>query len=300
MEIISKDVKKVYKIKSGLFKTKKLEVVKCLNYTIKQGEIIALMGMASSGKSTVVNLLSGRDLPTNGKIYVDGEVDYKRLKECCETISDLRSKKLLVNESVYNNLMAYGNKLRIDSFDIEKRIVELRDALELEKVINKKISELNELDEIKVRVAVSMLNNPMVVFFDNALIGLNPIIKNTLLKILKRINKEFKTTIVIASVDLMDIEKICKRVSVVQNGEIVLDGDFDSIKDKYWNEKNVSIIFNKSFNAPKGDFEILEMSDYFLKIRVDFSKCDFASLIKQFDINTIIDISISSSSLVNF
>ena len=83
---------------------------------------------------------------------------------------------------------------------------------------------MDEFDVIRLNVAISMLNNPFVLYFDNALMGLNQIVKSMLLKMLKRINKEFKTTIVIASVDLMDIEKICKRVSVVQNGKIVADG----------------------------------------------------------------------------
>jgi len=294
MEIISKDVRKVFKIKNGLFKHRKLEVVKDLDLVIKQGDIMALMGKAHSGKSTIINLLSGKEIPSSGKIYVDGEVDYKKLKNSCEIIHDFHKRKLFGHESVYNNLVSFGNKFKIDHFEMEKKIVELRDVLELDKVINKKINELNELEKIKLNIAISMLKNPCILFFDDALINFDIIIKNSVLKILKRLNKEFKTTIVIASVDLMDIEKICKRVAIVQEGKIVVDDDFDSVKKKYWNEKNVSIIFNRSFNVPKGDFDIVEISDYFLKIKIDFNRCDFATLINQFDINTIIDINISN------
>ena len=294
MEISSFKVNKVYKINKSIFSYKKIEVVKNLNYVINQGEIIALMGMASSGKSTIVNLLSGREAPTSGKIFVDGELNYKKLKESCEIIDNFQKNKLLLNESVYNNLVYFGNKFKIASLDIEKKIVDLRDVLELDKVINKKVNDLDEIEKVKLNVAIKMLKNPMVVFFDNALVDLPSVIKSLILKLLKRINKEFKTTIVIASLDLMDIEKICKRVSIVQNGEIVLDGDFEDIKKKYWNEKIVTITFNKSYNFPKGEFEILEISDYFLKIKIDFEKCDFATLINQFDVNTIVDINIGN------
>jgi len=294
MKVTSVGVKKIFKIKNKMFSYKKLEVVNNLNYEFKQGEIIAIMGASNSGKSTIVNLLSGRIRPSEGKIYVDDEFNYKKLKENSVIITDLHNKKLLNNESVYNNLVYFGNKCKIDALDIEKKIVELRDVLELEKVINKKVNELNELEEVKLNVAISLLKNPLVVYFDNALVNFDSVTKNMILKLLKRVNKEMKTTIVIASVDLMDIEKICKRVSVVQSGEIVIDDDFESVKKKYWNEKNVSITFNKSFNIPKGDFQIMENSDYFLKIKIDFDKFDFASLINQFDINTIIDINIAS------
>ena len=214
-------------------------------------------------------------------------------------ISDLHSERLLVNDSVYNNLVHFGIKLKLNDLDVEKKIIELRDVLEFEKIINKRINELNDLEKIKINLAINMLKGPSIVFFDNALIGLDSTIKNVLLKLLKRINKELKTTIVIASVDLMDIEKICKRVSVVQNGEIIVDGDFEEVKNKYWKDKIVSVTFNKSFNVPKGDFQIIENSDYFLKIKIDFSKFDFGALINQFDVNSIIDINISSVPLVN-
>lgn len=298
MEIICKDVKKSIKIKDGFLSYKTIDVLKDINYVIKQGEIIAIMGAASSGKSTLINVLSGKDKVSSGKIYVDGESSIKRLQEISEVINSFQVNKLNSNESVYNNLVEFGKKIKIDEYDIEKKIVDLKNVLDFEKVINKKISELDDVYKIKVNIAISMLKNPSVLYFDNALIGLDSITKNTILKLLKRVNKEFKTTIVVASIDLMDVEKICKRVSVIQNGKIVIDGDFESVKEKYWSEKLVAITFNKSFNIPKGNFEIIEMSDYFLKVKINFSKCDFSLFINQFDINTIIDINISSLPLV--
>ena len=107
-------------------------------------------------------------------------------------------------------------------------------------------------------------------------------------------NKEFKTTIVVSSGDLIDIEKICKRLTIIKDGEIIKDDSFEIVKEEFWNNKEVSIIFNKSYTIPKGDFEILENNEYLLRIKIDFKKCDFATLINQFDINTIIDINISN------
>lgn len=299
MEIVSENVKVCIRIKKGFFKYENIEVVKNLNYKIKQGEIVAVMGAASSGKSTLINLLSGKIKPKEGKIYIDNEVNYKKLRSVSEVINGFNLKKLISNDTVYNNLVMCGKKEGVNSFDIEKRIIDLRNVLELDKVINKKLSELDEVSKIKMSVAISMMKNPSIIYFDNALVGLNTITKNIILKLLKRINKEFKTTIVVASVDLMDIEKICKRVSVIQNGEIIIDGDFESVKEKYWKEKIVELTFNKTSNFPKGDFEIIEQSDYYLKIKIDFDKCDFASLIANFDVNTIVDINISNIPLVN-
>lgn len=300
MEIISKGVNKVYKVKKGLFKYQEISVIKDFNYKITQGEIIGLIGINNSGKSVTINLLSGRETPTSGKIYIDGEVDYKKLKDNCEIINDFNKWKLLASETIYNNLLHFGKKFKLNNLDVEKKITELRDIFEFDKIINKRIEELSFLDLVKLNISISMLRNPFVLFFDSALEDLDYVSKSTILKLLKRLNKEFKTTIVIASDDLMDIEKICKRISIIKKGKVVIDGEYECIKKEYLNHKIVSISFSKSFNVPKGDFTVVEASDYYVRIRIDFNKYDFASLINQFDINTIVDINISSDYLSRF
>lgn len=294
MEIVIKDVKKTYRIKKNLFKSIEMDVVKNFNYSIKQGEIIGIMGLSGSGKSTIIKLLSGKELPSEGKVLVNGEEDYNTLRNSCEIITDLENKKLLKNESVYNNLVYFGKKYKLDSLDVEKSISTLREIFELDKIINKKIIEITPLELIKVNITISMLKGVSVLFFDSSLSKLGAIERNIILKTLKRLNKEFKTTIVVSSGDLVDVEKICKRLTIIKDGEIIKDDSFEKVKDEFWNNKEVSIIFNKSYTIPKGDFEILENDEYLLRVKIDFKKCDFASLINQFDINTIVDINISN------
>ena len=143
MEIISENVYKTYKIKKGFFKSYYIKVVEGFDYVIKQGEIIGLLGTEGSGKSTLIKLLSGNVLPSRGKIFVDGEEDYKKLKDNCEIISDFKDRKLLENESVYNNLVYFGEKYKVDSFSVEKNISVYKEIFELDKVINRKVNDLS-------------------------------------------------------------------------------------------------------------------------------------------------------------
>lgn len=296
MEIISKNVGKVYKIKKGLFKTYEVDVVNGLNYTIKQGEIIGLLGAEASGKSTLIKLLSGNTLPSSGDVLIDGENDYKKLKNSCEIINDFSQKQLDLNETVYNNLVSFGNKNKLDSLDVEKNISTYREIFELEDSINKKISELNTLELIKVNLTRAMLKGVSVLFFDSSLAELGTIEKNVVLKLLKRLNKENKTTIVVGSNKLDDVEKICKRLTIINKGRVVKDGPFEELKKNLYNKKEIKITFNKTYSLPKGEFEVIEHDDYFLKIKINFEEFEFAKLINQFDINTIVDIGISNTS----
>ena len=297
MEIISKNVSKVYKIKKGLFKTYEVNVVNGLNYSIKQGEIIGLLGAEASGKSTFIKLLSGNILPTDGEILVDGEVDYKKLKNNCEIINDFNKSRLNDNETVYNNLVHFGAKNKLDEPTIEKNISTYRDIFELDDSINKKVCDLNSLELVKVNLTMSMLKGISTLFFDSSLADLGAVEKNVVLKLLKRLNKENKTTIIVGSSKVDDIEKICKRVTVINKGSIVKDGSFETLKTDLCNKKEIKITFNKTYSLPKGEFEVIEHEDYFLKIKIDFAKCDFANLITQFDVNTIVDIGISNTAI---
>ena len=270
MEIVSRGISKVYKIKKGLFRTYDLKVVENFDYCINQGDIIGLVGKESSGKSTLLNLLSGKLKPSSGDILVDGEINYKKLVENSEIVSDFKEKKLLSNSTVYNNLVYFGTKYKIDSLSVEKNISVFKEIFELEKIINKKISELSNLELVKVCLTISMLKNASVLFFDSALASLNVIEKNVVLKMLKRLNKEYKTTIVVSSNNLIDVEKICKRITIINKGKIIKDGLFEDLKKELFSNKEIRILFNKSYVYPKGEFDILEKSDYFLKIKVDF------------------------------
>lgn len=296
MKIIVDCVSKGYTLKEGLFKKKKISVLNGVTTHINQGEIIALMGEAKGGKSTLINLLSGRTRPDTGEVLINELNDIDMLRKSCAIIESFDN-KLSANESVYNNLVYSGKKLGMDELDIEKRIVDLKNVLDFEKIINSKISDLNEINLAKINLATYVLDYPAFIFIDEILDRLNVTSKMVILKDLKRLNKEFKTTIVIASEKIDDIEKICKRVIFVRDGDIIVDDDFDKVKEKYFLNKTVNITFNKSFNLPKGEFNVIETNDYSLVVEIDFNKCDFATLISQFDINTIVDISINTSAV---
>lgn len=295
MKIVSSNVCKEYVVKKGLLKKEIIESIKDFNYCINQGEIIGIIGEDNSGKSTIVNLLSGEDSPTRGEILIDGINDIENLRKSSSIIRDVYSFKLMENESVYNNLVLLGKKFKMSPLDVEKRIVDLKELFELDFIINKKIKDISSLDRAKINVAVAMLKKPLILYFDSSISNIDIVEKNIVLKLLKRLNKEFKTTVVICSDTVMDVAKICKRITLIKDGKIVRDDSLEEIKKDPINKKEVSLVFNKTYNVPKGSYEIIYKDDYLLRIRCDAKDFDFAKLISQFDINSIIDINIKDS-----
>jgi len=111
-------------------------------------------------------------------------------------------------------------------------------------------------------------------------------------------NKEYKTTIFLTSHDVGDIEKLCKRVIIVNNGEIVLDDSMENLKYNYLNKKIVEAKMNSKINLDDVDgINILKDKDYNLKLEVDLTKKTISDAIKLLDPDKIIDINISNTPL---
>lgn len=255
--------------------------IKYRDISIKQGEIL---GVISDDNSIFSDVNSFR--------FDDNYKSKRRVK----VIKKFSFKRFNVKDTVYNNFVRLNRKYRLSAFDIEKKIVELRDVFELDVILNKRVNELNNLEFMKVYIANLLIGNPEILVINKLFKNVYLVEKVIILKCLKRCNKELKTTIVLISDDFMDIEKICKRVICFKGNKVVDDNNLDNFKSKVGNEKIVSILFNKSFNCVKGDFEIIDASDYSFVVKVDFNKYSLMSLINEFDVNTIVDISVSSVS----
>jgi ABC-2 type transport system ATP-binding protein len=137
-----------------------------------------------------------------------------------------------------------------------------------------------------------------MLFFDEPTIGLDPIAKETLRKLIKKINKELKTTIFFTSHDVGDIEEVCKRVIIINNGKIVLDDSMRNLKYHHLNKKIVDVNLNNDVKLKEKDgIKVLKAKDTLYKIEVDMNKSTIEELLSLFKADDIQDITISSTPL---
>ena len=130
---------------------------------------------------------------------------------------------------------------------------------------------------------------------DEPTIGLDPVVKENIRVLIKRMNKEFKTTIFLTSHDVGDIEKLCKRVIIINDGQIVLDDSMENLKYHYLSKKIVEAKMKEKVNLDDEDgITILKDKGYNLKVEVDTTKRSVADAIKLLNPDNIIDINISN------
>ena len=305
---LSKDFK--VKLKSKGFKGslksiikpsyKTVKAVKNISFEVEKGEVIAFIGPNGAGKSTTIKMLTGILYPDKGDIKVLGIDPRKERKKLAYNIGTVFGQKeqLWMHLTPYDNFKFFGAIYDIPEYAVEKKIEELKQVFELEEFIDTPVRNLSLGQRIRCEIVASLIHEPSVLFLDEPTIGLDPVVKENIRTLIKRMNKEYKTTIFLTSHDISDIEKLCKRVIIINSGQVVLDDSMENLKYHYLNNKIVDVKMKEKVNLEDEDgITILKDKGYNLKIEVDTKKRSITDALKLLNPDNIIDINISNTPL---
>ena len=290
-------LKSIFKPK---YKVKK--AVSNLSLSIEKGEIVAFIGPNGAGKSTTIKMLTGILYPNKGSISVAGVspmTDRKKLAYKIGTVFG-QKEQLWTHLTPYDNFKFFGAIYDLKDYEIEKRINQLRETLELDEFIDTPVRNLSLGQRIRCEIAASLIHNPEILFLDEPTIGLDPVVKENIRVLIKRMNKEYGTTIFLTSHDVGDIEKLCKRVIIINDGKIVLDDSMQNLKYHYLNKKIIEVKMKEKVNLDDTDgIEILKDKGYNLKLSIDIEKKSVTDVIDMLNTDNIVDINISNEPLEN-
>ncbi len=298
--------KKKYKGKElwkHLFK-KKEKIIKNavdgVSFSVDEGESLAFIGPNGAGKSTTIKMLTGILYPTSGEISVLGLNPQKDRVKLSYQLGAVFGQKeqLWVHLSPYDNFLFFGSIYDLKREELKKNIDELVKLFEIEDILNQPVRSLSLGQRMKCEVVASLLHKPKLLLFDEPTIGLDPIAKETLRGLIKKINKELKTTILFTSHDVGDIEEVCKRVIIINNGKIVLDDSMKNLKYHYLNKKIVEVnLKTESDFVEREGIKVIKSNGKMFKIEVDMDKASIDQLLGLFKTENIQDITISSTPL---
>ncbi len=310
MKIIEvKNLNKKFKIKEkekgikgsikSIFKPKykTINAVDDISFSVEEGEILAFIGPNGAGKSTTIKMLTGILYPTSGDMMVNGINPSKERKKLAYTIGTVFGQKeqLWTHLTPYDNFKFFGAIYDIPNKEIETRIEELKTTFELDEFINTPVRNLSLGQRIRCEIVASLIHKPKILFLDEPTIGLDPVVKENIRKLIKQMNKELGTTIFLTSHDIGDIEKLCKRVIIINKGKILMDDTMNNLKYHYLNKKIIEVKLKEKVNLQDEEgISILKSKGNNLKVEIDITKKDMADVIKLLDVDKIIDINISN------
>ena len=265
--------------------TKSLKAVNKIDLSVKKGEIIGFIGPNGAGKSTTIKMLTGILFPTKGSISVLGLNPQKERKELAYNIGTVFGQKpqLWHHLPPIDTFFLFGKIYEIEKDIVEERINKLIDLFEIKDFVNTPVRKLSLGQRMRCEIVAALLHNPKIIFLDEPTIGLDIIAKKKIRGLLKKLNEDEGTTIILTSHDMEDIEKICKRIVIINEGDIIFDGSIEKIKNLMRN-KIVEIHMNEKIgelNLPKG-VSTIEKGQFKLILEADTRKIEIPKLLEYF------------------
>lgn len=256
-----RNISKTYTTSNNL-----VDALKKVNLEIREGEICGIIGFSGAGKSTLVRCINLLEVPTEGEVFVDNQeltlLSPKKLREARKNIGMIfQHFNLMKSKTVFKNIAYPLKGSGLSKLEIEKRVKELLDLVGLSDKVSSYPNQLSGGQKQRVAIARALANNPKVLLCDEATSALDPQTSQSILNLLKGINKRLGLTIVIITHDMSVVKEICDNVVVMENGRIVEHGDLIQIVTKP--RQKVTKDFIATVFQDNRVYDLLE-NDYFI------------------------------------
>jgi len=221
--------------------------VEGVTLTVNEGELVGYIGPNGAGKSTTIKMLTGILVPTSGEVRVAGLVPHEQRQKNARNIGVVFGQRSQL----------YWDLPLIESFELLRAIYGIKpdryranldhftDVLDMGGFLRTPVRQLSLGQRMRGDFAAAMLHDPPVVFLDEPTIGLDVVAKEAIREFIARVNRERGTTFILTTHDLADVERLCRRIVLIDKGTLVYDGEIDALRDRYGTHRTLVITLNE-------------------------------------------------------
>ncbi len=278
-----------------------VDALKGISFNIPQGECYGLLGPNGAGKTTTISIMSTLIEPNDGEVNIAGYDLRKNPLDCKKNIGVVTQELALYNEfSAYDNLLFWGGMYKIPGKELGKLIDETLDLLGLTDRKNDKVKTYSGGMKRRINIASALLHRPKVMFMDEPTVGIDPQSRNLIFEVVEKLHNE-GTTIIYTTHYMEEAERLCDRIGIMDNGEIIAQGTMNELKTLGSMKESVVISFinltDKHYNMIEKEWKDLQRIDdtihfYSMNIQGNLSKIilkcnEFGLDIRNIDIQKI-------------
>lgn len=212
--------------------TQIIQALSDVSFTIKDGEMVGYIGPNGAGKSSTIKILSGILTPESGNCLVDGRVPWKNRMEHVRQIGVVfgQRSQLWWDVPVIDSFELLKDIYSISNPNYQHNLEELTELLHLQELLKTPTRQLSLGQRMRCEIAASLLHQPKILFLDEPTIGLDAVSKLAVREFILRLNQEHKTTVILTTHDMQDIEALTHRVILIGRGHVLLDGTLDDMR----------------------------------------------------------------------
>ena len=281
---------------------KTIEAVKDLSFEMEPGELLGFIGPNGAGKSTTIKILTGILFPTSGEVNVLGFTPWKERSQLAYHIGTVFGQRpqLWYHLPAIDTFHLFGKIYDLPEKEVRSRIQFLAEAFEIVDLLETPVRKLSLGQRMRCEVAASLLHKPRLLLLDEPSIGLDVVAKQRIRDTVKQMNETENVGVLLTSHDAGDIEALCKRVIIINHGQIIYHDKVSTLKRNYLTSKLVEVRYADEVSK---DFqiigtEVLKTGRYGVKLRFDTTKTPVEAVIKRLaDAGTLMDVTISDPSL---
>ena len=251
---------KIYKRNSGAKETIKSlfhreydikKAVEDISFSVERGELVGYIGPNGAGKSTTIKMLSGILFPSSGEVLVDGIKPYENRKANAAKIGIVfgQRSQLFWDLPMVDGFELYQKMYKMEEKRFQENVAYYTEILDMKEFINRPIRQLSLGQKMRAELAIALLHDPEILYLDEPTIGLDVLAKRKIRETLKDINRERNTTVILTTHDMDDIEEICSRLILIDEGKKIYDGTLHEFKERYADD----IVIQFSYTAKKKD-----------------------------------------------
>jgi len=267
-----------------------------VSFTISEGEMVGYIGPNGAGKSTTIKILCGILTPDNGFCEINGLVPWKQRLQHVRDIGVVfgQRSQLWWDVPVIDSFDLIRDIYKVDPVEYKYNLDELVELLDLGEIIKTPTRTLSLGQRMRCEIAASLIHSPKILFLDEPTIGLDAVSKISVRQFIKKLNAEKRTTVILTTHDMLDIEALTERIILIGNGKILLDSNMDELKTRISTQKTLTVDYYGMSPPIDRGWTVVDERDGRITISYDSTIYPTSDVIAKISKNTTIrDISVN-------
>lgn len=258
-----------------------IHALKDVSFTIGDGEMVGYIGPNGAGKSSTIKIMSGVMSPDSGECVINGRVPWKYRKAHVSEIGVVFGQRtqLWWDVPVADSFDLLKDIYRISDEDYKRTSSRLIELLDIGEIVKTPARQLSLGQRMRCEIAASLLHNPKILFLDEPTIGLDAVSKIAVRDFIKAVNRENKTTVILTTHDMQDIEALTERILLIGKGRILLDGTLDELKTRNSSRKTLTVVYAGNAFPPTDKISVVKDIGGHAEIVVDTEEISVAQAI---------------------